>query len=130
MSHIYIAAKFSRLLEMRENANQLARMGHVCTSSWLKEDPSNDVLDDDDEKWRRIAETDLYDLQDSDAIMLFTQDPEDPFKRGSHCVEFGYALAFGLRLIVIGPRQNIFMYLNEVEVYETLEQFLYREAVK
>jgi uncharacterized protein YuzB (UPF0349 family) len=130
MSRIYIAAKFSKLEEMRENANQLARMGHVCTSSWLKEDPSNDVLDDNDVKWKGVAETDLYDLVNSEAIMIFTEDAEHEFKRGGKMVEFGFALGYGLRLIVIGPRQNIFMYLDEVEVYETLEQFLYAERYR
>ena len=41
-----------------------------------------------------------------------------------HHVEFGYALAQGKRIILVGHRENVFNYLPEIEFVETWPQAL------
>lgn len=44
--------------------------------------------------------------------------------RGGRHVEFGMALALAKRCIVIGPRENVFHLLPQVEQYDSWEQYL------
>lgn len=44
--------------------------------------------------------------------------------RGGRHVEFGVAVASCKRLVVIGPRENIFHHLPRVEVFPTLGEWL------
>jgi len=48
--------------------------------------------------------------------MGFTE-PENvnsKYKRGGRHVEFGYAIAYGKRLVIVGPLENAFYYLLNV----------------
>lgn len=56
--------------------------------------------------------------------MFFSEPPDSHSKRGGRHVEFGMALAWGLRLIVIGQRENVFHCLPQVERYDTWDDFL------
>lgn len=70
------------------------------------------------------AAKDISEISEGDTIILFTQDPKLPFCRGGRMHEFGYAHAAGKRCIVVGPRENIFHYLPNVEVFPTWEALL------
>ena len=57
-----------------------------------------------------FALDDAADLQDAEVVISFTETPRSTYGTavvGRH-VEFGMALAWGKRLIVIGPRENVF----------------------
>jgi hypothetical protein len=51
-------------------------------------------------------------------------EPRSIRSRGGHHVEFGYALAQGKRIILVGHRENVFNYLPEIEFIETWPQAL------
>jgi hypothetical protein len=70
---------------------------------------------------------DLEDLARADVIVSVTGDGGGG-KGGRH-VEHGYAIASGKRLIVVGPRENIFHCHPATEVYDTWTEFLGHESL-
>jgi nucleoside 2-deoxyribosyltransferase len=116
---IYIAAMYSRREEMDRKANLLKHKGFEITSSWIYSSGEGLSLSD-------IALVDLADIDRADAIVSFTN--EIGTITGGRHVEFGYGLAKGKRLILIGGRENIFHYHPSVEQYSTLDAWLERET--
>ena len=119
----YLAASFTIKNELREYAKELRKLGHECTSRWLMEraDPNIQMSPEDD--YRKNAERDVEDIFNSDAFVLFTVDPREFIKRGGKHFEAGYA--FGLRkpIHVIGPNENIFYCMNEINHYTDWNNF-------
>ena len=77
-------------------------------------------------------ETSLIDLEDIDAadmMVFFSEDPLVGTPRGGRHVEFGYALAKGKRIVVIGGPENIFHYLPQIVHYPTVQSFLEAEEI-
>lgn len=126
---LYIASRYSRRDEMREVAKRLEEYGVVVTSSWLKEDfPLNVKMDDiTPSDHRKIATVDLADIIRADGMLFFAEDQHNQPPRGGRHVEFGYALAQGLQMYVVGDHENIFHYLPNVLVFPTLEVFFEHE---
>jgi nucleoside 2-deoxyribosyltransferase len=125
MIKIYLAAGYSKKNEIRERANELRQLGVEVTSRWLDElhDPNHVMGELGPKEYEEIAVVDIEDINRAGSFALFTQDPTVPFVRGGRMVEFGYAIAKEKRVFVIGPRENIFAYLPQVEVYATWEEF-------
>ena len=70
-----------------------------------------------------IAREDCEDLMAADAVIIFTEIPNTVLATGGRHVEFGLALAQGKRVIVVGPRENVFHYLlPESQVFATWNQ--------
>lgn len=114
---IYLAARFSARPEMEIIANRLAALGHTITASW--------VYGGEDGLTRaKIALLDLADVDRADTVISYTH-PRGTFTNGGgRHVEFGYALARGKRLVVIGERENVFHHYPAVEVYASLDEWL------
>jgi hypothetical protein len=112
MMKVYLAAQFARQAELRIHREELEAVGVPVTSTWLDEQH----IDNDTEKYRRNAEKDLWDIEMSDALVLFTGHPYhgsvDEIARGGRHVETGFALAKGLEVIICGPLENIFHYTH------------------
>lgn len=114
---IYIAALFSRREEMEGYANKLKQAGHEITSSW--------VFGGEDGLTRtQIALLDLGDVDKADTIVSFTHQRGTPTPGGGRHVEFGYGLALGKRLILIGERENVFHHHPKVDVFPDLKTFI------
>lgn len=109
---IYIAGRYSRRDEFREVAKQLEEMGHEVTSTWLREniDPNHTMADIPPSFAAGAALTDLEDVDRADAVLFYSETELTP--RGGRHVEFGYAIAKGKFIYVIGPAENIFHYGN------------------
>lgn len=107
---IYIAGRYSRRDEFREVAKQLEEMGHEVTSQWLDEDVdlNHTMADIQPEFATGAALTDLHDIDEAQVVLFFSESKLTP--RGGRHVEFGYALAKGKFIYVIGPKENIFHY--------------------
>lgn len=69
---------------------------------------------------------DLDDVQRSDVVLAFTERPEVGYTTGGRWVEFGYAIALGITVIVVGPRENIFCHLQDVTNVESMCEALSR----
>jgi len=118
--NVYLAARFSRRFEMRAVRSQLVVLGHVVTSRWIDRDHHPDDSD------ITIANEDLVDLEQAHLVISFTEviGSHPGRNRGGRHVEFGVALASGKRLIVVGPRENVFHSVRSVEHFETWEEAL------
>lgn len=114
---VYLAAPFGDRSKMELVADFLKTRGYTITARWVY--GGEDGLTRAD-----IAKLDLDDVDAADAIVSFTFPRGTPTTGGGRHVEFGYALARGKRLIVIGERENVFHHWPAVEVYPTLESWL------
>ena len=111
---IYLAAKYSRNPEMRIFRDHVESFGHTVTSRWINGNHELSGANDDVERMRFAIE-DWIDLHDSHVVFWFSE-PEavEGRNRGGRHVEFGLAIAWGIRIIVIGRKENVFHYLPEV----------------
>jgi len=117
---IYIAARYDRRQEMVAVVARLVQAGHTVTSSWL-------AGADDDEPPLALAIWNINDLVAAECCLSFSEAPAArvPWtSRGGRHVELGYALAVGKRLVVVGPRENVFHHLPCVEICTTVEDAL------
>jgi nucleoside 2-deoxyribosyltransferase len=106
---LYLAARYSRRLELVEHRAELERHGHVVTSRWLEgnHQAENDQLHRGADA-ERFAREDLDDLHRARALVAFSEEPRTTTSRGGRHVEFGFALALGLPVLVVGPREHVF----------------------
>lgn len=113
---IYMAGRYARREELRAAALELEQLGHRVTSRWLFVDSS--VPKGPLEPHGRatdIARMDFEDLRQADLCLAFTEPPDGPQGRGGRHVEVGIALALGLRVVLVGPREHVFHCLPEIE---------------
>lgn len=108
----YLAASYSRGVEMQEYAKQLEALGHIVTSRWIN--GNHEVGDHATSSVanavrHRFATEDIQDLEAADVVINFTGG--DGRKRGGRHVELGYALAKQKECVLIGERENVFHYL-------------------
>ena len=62
-------------------------------------------------------------------MLFFAEEPSAPYSRGGRHVEFGYALATGKKVRVIGPEENVFHGLPGIAHYKSFDEWL-SDAVK
>lgn len=120
---IYLASLYSRREEMEENAIKLMNeYGYEITSRWV-------FGGEEGFSEEEIAIFDLEDVDAADTIIAFSQPYGTLYKGGGRNVELGWAMAKGKRCIVIGERENVFMWHPLVEQFDTLEDWHKSEAV-
>lgn len=126
---VYLAARYSRIEELRGYREQLRAIGPggpsgttpvYVTSRWLNGDhqwidPTGAGSHEAPTEERvRFAQEDTEDLMSSNLVICYTEEPRATNTRGGRHVEFGMALAAGLYVAVVGPRENVFYCLPEV----------------
>lgn len=130
---IYLASRYSRNAEMRACRDDLEAMGHVVTARWidlhadtkgyvsggalgiLEKSFTPEQLSATPKLCSEYAVADWRDIIVSDCIISFTCGTGG--KGGRH-VEFGIGLGTSKRMIVVGPRENVFHTLPQVEWFE------------
>ena len=131
--NIYLAASYSRRAEVEGYAVEVRGWGHGVTSRWHQ--GHNTPLSGGEEmrslaNW--YAEGDVADIEAANLYIAFTTTPmpsEEPgatlaiaaYKAGGTHVEFGIALALAKELWVVGPRENIFHFMDGVVVFDDWE---------
>ena len=107
---------------MRGYAEILKQQGHEITSRWINGGHElSDVATDRDRA--RLAKEDFHDLLQSDVVIAFTEEPRKPStQRGGRHVEFGIAIAYQKKIIIYGPKENVFHYLPRVKQCDTITQ--------
>jgi len=131
MRSAYIAARFGRGEEALALAKQLEEMGYTITSTWyLPGQPTqvNSPTAEEEVEWnRRIAHKDASEIMNADTFITLSEDmnnlPQGAARGGRHA-EFGIAIAQNARVALIGPREHIFHWLEEVNHWNTVEEFL------
>lgn len=101
---------------MREWRDQLVARGYEVSSRWIE--PGHHEGEDRS----AFAREDMEDVRRA-RVMISRSDPAF-FRsgRGGRHVEFGLALAWGLRIILVGERENVFHWMPGVELVATFDQ--------
>lgn len=140
---IYLAARYSRRLELCGYRTELEALGHTVQARWLNGEhqlsnegtpigESGEALVeagacDEAAKLRaRFALDDWEDVNAAQCVISFTEAPRSSANRGGRHVEYGIGLANKARVIVVGHRENIFHWLPQVEFCETWAEALER----
>jgi nucleoside 2-deoxyribosyltransferase len=125
--NVYLAARYSRRLELCGYAAELESAGHRVTSRWLlgNHQAENEQLHRGAEAERFAAE-DLADVRAAALVVAFTEAPRTSNSRGGRHVEFGYALGIGIAVVIVGPRENVFGCL--VPQFESWRDFTARST--
>jgi nucleoside 2-deoxyribosyltransferase len=118
---IYLASQYSWKERLIDYAKQLREDGIIVTSRWLEEPhKSNSLMSDVSESLlTEYATCDLEDTEAADIVVFFSVPETQPTSRGGRHVEFGYALAKGIPIYVVGPKENIFHYHGLVRHFAT-----------
>lgn len=116
---IYLAARYSRMEELRGYADELVAAGHVITARWIRGGNGIPETAEVDMESQQFALEDYRDLQAADTVISWTEPPRvESTARGGRHVEFGLALAMGKRLLVVGPRENLFHTMPNVRQFD------------
>lgn len=107
---VYVAAPWPCRERARLCAAELTNAGHQVTSRWLVEE--GDLTDPMSQQ--RYALKDLEDVGQADVLLLLTGYDGPRSHTGGRHVEFGWAVASGLRTIVCPQPENVFHYLPNV----------------
>ena len=127
---VYIASRFSRIQEAEHVVRPaLEAIGWTVTSRWHREQAGQPVdgamAHHTAEENGFFAARDLEDVDAADTLLLLTEAPESRWPRGARFVEYGYALAKGKVLILVGPRENVFHWmLPDSQVFATVEDLI------
>ena len=138
MSSIYVAAPYAAREWVRENvAEPLRAAGHRITSDWLQESTPIEagtlaaaVALADDQVMDHVH-SDVFGVAKADMLVMVTPDwieersgaPVPVSSSGGRHVEFGIALAYGKRLMVLGDPENVFARACAISV-STVEDLL------
>ena len=128
---VYLAARYGRREELCGYKADLESRGHQVPARWLLGDHQVHGLEAAQAverggavpapQARLFAEDDMADLLASDVVISFTELPRTSASRGGRHVEFGVALGLRRaggqvrRLFVVGPLENVFHALPEVD---------------
>lgn len=116
---IYIAHNFAARDYLMDTVRGLEEHGHECTSTWIWDD--SHILGMNEEQ---SALKDLEDIDRADTLILFIDQYWERMRKGEY-FEFGYAVAKGKRVILIGKDTScIFCHLPQLERFEYLCDFL------
>lgn len=141
---IYLAARYSRREELCGYREQIRTLGHNVDAVWLNGEHqiSNEgtpigehgealVEGDggsDSERAaalrQKFAQEDFRDVMMSDLLIAFTEPPRSSASRGGRHVELGIALGMMKRVWIVGPRENIFCWLEDVRHFPTWDECL------
>lgn len=143
MTIVYLAARYTRRLELCGYRAQLAALGIEVNSRWLNGshqlDNQGNPIGDDGEALveydgqsaeaptllrEKFATDDRDDVLAAQRVIAFTEVPRTSNSRGGRHVELGIAIGAGIPVVVIGPRENVFCHLPEVEHYDTWDEYL------
>lgn len=109
---VYLSASMGRGKEAGEFAQVLRRYDVVVVSTWH----DGPIQDPNAETSAQLARQDLDELTSASVMIAFAGTPDVGYQTGGRHVEFGVALALGLRIILVGPPENVFAHLPVVQV--------------
>ncbi len=114
MEFVYLAAPESYQAMMRQWRADLASLGYSVTSTWLDRDIPTDIDVATSLEYPDWALQDLADIVRADAVISCTLESTG---RGGRHAEFGMGVAFGRRMVRIGPAEHLFHRLPLVDCF-------------
>lgn len=119
--YFYIAGKYANRAVCARLAAALESRGHNAMSTWLTGTHEGPWTASKQAEW---AAEDLAEVQACDALVLLQWPLHNPEPSTGRHVEFGFALAHGKRIMLIGQQTSVFHFLPRVEHYDNLADFL------
>lgn len=116
---IYVASMWSARDDSRNLARKLILARHGVTSRWLLDSHSGSATPAE-----QRATWDLEDVDAADALVLVTLPVGTTYEGGGRQVEFGYAVARGKRVFVLGEREHLFCHLPQIVACATVDDLL------
>ena len=114
---IYLAGRYQSKDKLAKIGNALKDQGYEITARWLYDFQGSA---------KESAVGDMDDVKKADYLVSFTEEPAIGYNTGGRHVEFGAAWAWGKKLVLVGPRENIFHHLPDVvQVYSVEELYIY-----
>ena len=135
---IYLAARYSRRLELCGYRDRLQMIGHVVQAVWLggshqigdhrvpiREDGEALVERGDgfilaSELRQKFAHENFLDIGRCDLLISFTEPPRS--NESHRHVELGIALGMMKQVIVVGYRENLFCWHKDIRFCETADE--------
>jgi len=129
---VYIASSVSAVEQARETRLAIEKAGHLVTSRWMlgnheadEAEMGNMITENGMIKFAKFGADDIEDMQDAECGVFLT---ETPSGRGGMHVGFGYMIALGKRIFIVGPIRNVFqawaIQCNKADHLRTIEHFL------
>lgn len=136
---IYLAARYSRRMELCGYRDQIMDAGHAVHAVWLNGEhqisdhgtpigeAGEKLVEGDDESSseraaalrQKFAVEDFNDVAACQLLIAFTEPPRSGASRGGRHVELGIALGMEKHVWIVGPRENIFCWLDCVRHFPT-----------
>jgi hypothetical protein len=114
---VYLAARYAWMLKMAEVGDQMKALGFDITSQWIYYAEEGKTREEN-------AVMDLEDVRRADALVCYTFLEGTPIPGGGRHSEFGMAYAWGKKVYIVGPREQIFHWLPGVTQFDTTEQMI------
>jgi hypothetical protein len=138
---IYLAARYSRRIELCSYRDHLKKIGFDVQARWLNGDHQlsdqgvpigeagqnlveNGSLEAAALLREKFALDDFEDVKNADIVISFTEESRSVFGRGGRHVEFGIGIALGKQSVIVGHRENIFHHLPWVLFFEDFNEVL------
>jgi hypothetical protein len=109
---VYLAGRFARRAELARYADDLEGMGFDVRCRWLADDQADDPL-----YYPEAAKECVDDLLAADILIAFGEVPGEGYFSGGRHVMTGYALSQGKVVFLVGPRENVFHYLEGANLF-------------
>ncbi len=126
MTRVYLAASYPRHAEMKQLRDRLREAGVEVTSRWI-DMHSGQAPDAANRWWSRaispgaFARADVEDVLFADVFVIISGGPSTS---GGRHFKTGLAYAHGKRIVLIGPRENVFHCLPTVFQLDTVDDLV------
>lgn len=125
---VYIAARFSQRPMAYALAQALIAHGHEMSCRWVMRHQDHVMPEGlspqaEDAERERFAREDIEDMEAASWCISIMEEPRNNSRGGRH-VEFGYMLAKGAFMTIIGPRETVFHHLPTVQHFGSMADFM------
>ncbi len=120
MTTCYLASAYKRRKEIAHDAALIRHEGLRVVSTW--HDAPYDITPEAELTYAqraRLAQRDRDDLERAAVLVIYGDAPGEYAGSGGKFVEFGYALALDLHIVIIGHRESVYACLPSVVFCET-----------
>lgn len=121
----YLASKYDYRSQVLKVAALLMLAGHTVKADWLTGIHHEGGIGEPKD-W---AKQDLEDIDNATHVVVFNLPVDDPEPSTGRNIEYGYALAKGKTVIVVGEGESVFFELAS-DRFATIEDFLDAHAPK
>lgn len=120
---VYLASRHEDRPDVIIARKKILKMGIGVTSRWLLEGGvlKTNIVENERVGSKHVLKNDLEDIDAADVVVVFSPKKAFGNSTGGRHVEFGYSLAKGKTLILVGYRENVFHWHQDVITVRTMK---------